>query len=179
MGKGKRAKRAQQARVSDADDDDSKVSSNTRAIEPKDVSTSEPNAQSDHDKEDNWPPGWSDTKKREISPAQWPLNSEQFSLFKRLLEKMGKAKDPTPGSIAKMIGGAGIWDVSHPKWKLEGRTGIGYHFHPDKVMLLIEESRKHGVKINDTLKEELVKLATAAFQGKVTDNVLSEGTDVA
>jgi hypothetical protein len=170
MGKGKNKRRAQQARVSD--NDDSKPSSTTRAIEPEDVSTSEVNAQSYYKSEDNWPPGWSDTKKGEISPAQWPLNSDQWTLFNKLLVKMGKAKNPTPGSIAKMIGGAGIWDVSHPKWKLEGRKGIGHYFHPDKVLLLIEESRKHGVKINDTFKEDLLSLATTAFQGEVTDNVV-------
>jgi hypothetical protein len=182
---GKRSKKIRQARVSDADDDEDKVSSTT----PKNVSTSktnvqsdhdpEDNVQSDHDPEDNWPPGWSDTKKRQISPAQWPLNSKQWSLFEKLLKKMGKEKNPTPGSIAKMIGAAGIWDVSHPKWKIEGRTGIANDFHPDKVLLLIGDSRKHGVKINDSFKEELLNLATAAYQGEVIDNVLSEGTDVA
>jgi hypothetical protein len=184
MGKGNRKKKAQRARVSDVDDDDdddgnNKVSSTTQAIEPEDDLTSKTDAQSDHDPEDDWPPGWSDTKKREISPAQWPLNSEQWSLFKKLLKNMGKEKNPTPGSIAKMIGGAGIWDVSHPKWQLERRTGIGNYFHPDKVRLLIEESRKHGVKIDDTFKEELLRLANEAFSGEVTDNLLSEGIDVA
>lgn len=178
MGKRKKNK-ALQARVSDADDDDDRrVPSSTPAITHRDDPPTEQDAQSHHNLEDNWPPGWSGTKKREISPAQWPLNSEQLSRYVKLLKKMGQAKKPTPGSIAKMIGAAGIWDVSHPKWKLEGPKGIAYHFHPDKVTLLVNESRKAGVKINDTFKDELLRLATTAFQGEVTDDVLTEGTDI-
>ncbi|ERF69425.1 hypothetical protein EPUS_09428 [Endocarpon pusillum Z07020] len=135
--------KAQQARVSDADND-------SRPENP--IS------------DDNWPPGWSEKQKRDTDPAQWPFSEDQLSKLPILMQQLGKVKSPTPGKIAKLIGDAEVWDVSHPKWKLEGRKGIGYQFHPDRIRRRIEESRKCGLMVDDAAEQELVKLATAAFQ---------------
>lgn len=151
--------KVQQARVSDADDDSGPGSPIS---------------------DDNWPPGWSEKQKRDTDPVKWPLTKDQMSKLKILMQKLGKVKKPTPGKIAKLIGDAEVWDVSHPKWKLEGRKGIGYHFHPDKIRRQIEESRNCGLMVNDDDEEELLNLATVTFQsGSPVRNMLRSITDIA
>lgn len=134
--------------------------------QPYQTTVSENESTENTDEDDSWPPGWSESKKQNTDPTQWPLTKDEVSRLKTLLERLGKQKKPTPSSIAKLIGKAGVWDVTHPMWKLEGRKGIGNHVHPDKVSQHINTSRKHGVIISSSEEDDLKKLATTAFQGE-------------